>query len=60
MNKSANYLKGYGAAVCKGLLLCVMMLFSVSIYAQQGSRIISGTVVDSSWEPLPEVLPKVL
>lgn len=53
MNKSANYLKGYGAAVCKGLLLFVMMLFSVSIYAQQGSRIISGTVVDENGEPLP-------
>ena len=53
MNKSANYLKGYGAAVCKGLLLFVMMLFSASIYAQQGSRIISGTVVDENGEPLP-------
>ena len=53
MNKSANYLKGYGAAFCKGLLLFVMMLFSASIYAQQGSRIISGTVVDENGEPLP-------
>ena len=54
MNKSANYLKGYGATLCKGLLLVSIMLFSaLSMYAQQGSRTISGIVVDENGEPLP-------
>ena len=54
MNKSANYLKGYGAAICKGLLLVSIMLCSaISMYAQQGSRTINGIVVDENGEPLP-------
>ena len=54
MNKSANYLKGYGTAICKGLLLVSIMLCSaISMYAQQGSRTINGIVVDENGEPLP-------
>lgn len=54
MNKSANYLKGYGTAICKGLLLISIMLCSaISMYAQQGSRTINGIVVDENGEPLP-------
>ena len=49
MNKSANYLKGYGTAICKGLLLVSIMLCSaISMYAQQGSRTINGIVVDEN------------
>lgn len=54
MNGSANYQKGYSSTIFKSLMLAFFMLFSViGVYAQQGSRIISGTVVDENGEPLP-------
>ena len=54
MNGSANYRKGYSSTIFKSLMLAFFMLFSViGVYAQQGSRIISGTVVDENGEPLP-------
>ena len=54
MNGSANYQKGNSSTIFKSLMLAFFMLFSViGVYAQQGSRIISGTVVDENGEPLP-------
>lgn len=54
MNGSANYQKSYSSTIFKSLMLAFFMLFSViGVYAQQGSRIISGTVVDENGEPLP-------
>ena len=54
MNGSANYRKGYSSTIFKSLMLAFFMLLSViGVYAQQGSRIISGTVVDENGEPLP-------
>lgn len=54
MNRSTNNLKGYTATLCKGaLLVCILLFSSICMYAQQGSRIISGTVVDENGEPLP-------
>ena len=54
MNRSTNNLKNYGTAICKGaLLVFILLISSISMYAQQGSRIISGTVLDENGEPLP-------
>ena len=54
MNRSTNNLENYGTAICKGaLLVFILLISSISMYAQQGSRIISGTVLDENGEPLP-------
>lgn len=54
MNRSANYQKSYGTTICRSLILACILLFSaIGIYAQQGSRTISGIVVDEKGEPLP-------
>ena len=54
MNRSTNNLKGYTATLCRDAwLVCILLFSSICIYAQQGSRIISGTVVDENGEPLP-------
>ena len=57
MNRSTNYLRSYGTTICKGaLLVFILLISSISMYAQQGSRIISGIVVDETENRFPVLM----